>query len=314
MKEFVKTKKVTYNLMSFTAFKAILLFSELVEGPKSYQEICDIFFNHPYLREQISIDTFRVYMNSLKRLGCEVKRVKAKGETVSKYVITAHPFEIKYTSEQLQSALKIFKSLVKNMDVEELISMEEFFEKIGAYIKNEDFINEAKKISLLKNIDREVVKTLVECCEKKNQIVIAYTSPNSGDKNIELIADKLEIKSGKIYLYGTGFEYKEYGSFLVSRIKSIVDIKDQTSIPEDFGKTKIIYELYNQKPPELEDGEKVIKKTPNKFIIEATVSNKFLFRQRLLAFGANCKVISPDEFKNEFITLLKDMKAGYYCG
>ncbi len=313
MKEFIKTKKITYNLMSFTAFKALILFSELAESPKSYSEICDIFYNHPYLHEKISIDTLRVYINSLKRFGCEIKRVKGD-DKISKYVITSHPFELKYNPEQLQSALKVFKSLVKNMDIEELISMEEFFEKIGTYIKNEDFINEAKKVSLLKDIDKNLLKTLLECCEKKNQIIITYASPNSGEKNMELIADKIELTNGKIYLCGIGFEYKEYGTFLVNRIKSVDDIKSETTMPEGLQEIKVVYELYNNKQPELESYETIIEQTDNTFVVEAVTSNKFLLRQRLLALGPNCKIISPDEFKNEFVALLKDMKAGYYCG
>ena len=59
MKEFVKTQKVTYNLMSFTGFKSLLIFSLLAEGPKSYEEISQYIYNHPYLREKISIDTLR---------------------------------------------------------------------------------------------------------------------------------------------------------------------------------------------------------------------------------------------------------------
>ncbi len=313
MKEFVKTKKVTYNLMSFTAFKALILFSELVTSPKSYKEICEIFYNHPYLREQISIDTLRVYINSLKRFGCEIKRVKGEDKQ-SRYVITSHPFELKYTKEQLQGALKVFKTLVKNMDIEELLSMQEFFEKIGTYIKNEDFINEAKQVSLLKDINKNLLKTLIECCEKKNQIIITYASPNSGIKKIELIADKIEISNSKIYLYGIGFEYKEYGSFLVSRIKSIDSIKNEITMPEGLQEIKVVYELYNTSKPELESYETILENDENKFVIEACTSNKFLLRQRLLAFGPNCKIVSPEEFKNEFIALLKDMKAGYYCG
>ena len=311
MKEFIKTQKVTYNLMSFTAFKALVLFKELTIAPKSYREICDIFYNHPYLREKISIDTLRVYLNSLKRLGCEVKRVKANGDKESRYMIISHPFELKYTPEQLQSALKVFKTLVKNIDIEELIAMEEFFEKIGTYIKNEDFINEVKKISLLKDIDKDLLKKLIECCENKNQIIITYVSPNSGTKKMELIADKIKIENNKIYLCGLGFEYKQYGTFLISRIKKIDEIKIENTIPEGLEKVKIVYELY--KPSvDLECYEKIIEKTNKKIIIEAEVSNLFLFRQKLLFFGQNCKIISPDNFKNEFISLLKDMKAGYY--
>ncbi len=313
MKEFIKTKKVTYNLMSFTAFKALVLFSELSQSPKSYKEICDIFYNHPYLREQISIDTLRVYINSLKRFGCEIHRVKGEDKE-SRYVITSHPFELKYSKEQLQSALKVFKSLVKNMDIEELISMEEFFEKIGAYIADEDFINEAKKVSLLKDIDRELLKSLVDCCKRKDQIIITYTSPNSGTKKMELITDKIKIENSKIYLCGIGFEYKQYGTFLVNRIKAIDEIKFEKCMPEGLQEIEAIYELYNIKNPALESYETVIEQTEDKLVIKALTSNSFLLKQRLLSFGANCKIISPNDFKEEFISLLKDMKAGYYCG
>ena len=312
MKEFLKTKRVTYNLMSFTAFKALVLFSELVKSPKSYKEICDIFYNHPYLREQISIDTFRVYMNSLKRFGCEVNRVKGDDKE-SRYYISSHPFELKYSKEQLQSALKIFKNLVKNMDIEELLMMEEFLEKIGCYIKNEDFINEVKRISLLKDINKNILKSLIDCCKNKNQIIITYLSPNSGNKKMELIADKIEINNGKIYLYGTNFEYKQYGCFLLSRIKKIDEIKDEKNMPAGLVEIEVTYELYHANNFQPESYEKIINQNDDKLTINAKTSNTFLLIQRLLSFGSNCKIISPENFKNEIVTLLKDMKAGYCC-
>ena len=70
MKEFLKTNTITYNLISFTGFKALIIFSLLLESPKSYDEIIDYFANHDYIKETISIDTIRVYLNSLKRIGC----------------------------------------------------------------------------------------------------------------------------------------------------------------------------------------------------------------------------------------------------
>ena len=96
MKEFIKNQKVTYNLMSFTGYKALLLFSLLSESPKSYNDISDYFFNHPYLRERISIDTLRVYINSLKRIGCEIKRTRGE-DKISRYMVVSHPFELKMT-------------------------------------------------------------------------------------------------------------------------------------------------------------------------------------------------------------------------
>lgn len=314
MKEFIKNQKVTYNLMSFTGYKALLLFSLLTEGPKSYEEICEYFFNHPYLREKISIDTLRVYINSLRRIGCEVKRFRGD-DKISRYVITAHPFELKLSDEQIQSVIKIYKSIVKNMDVKELLSMERFFEKIGSYIKNDDFIADIRKISMLRDIDKKLLEDLLDCCDRKEQIVIQYNSPNSGEKSIELIADKIDSSNGKIYLYGTGFEYMQYGSFLVSRIKKINEIKIEKTIPENLKEFRITYTL-ECSPDKLNpaDNEKIIEKHNNYAVIEMKTSNDFLAKQKLLEYGPICKVLEPESFKHDFIKLLKDMKAGYYCG
>ena len=98
MKEFLKTKKVTYNLMSFTGFKSMLLLSYLLEAPHSYEEIKKYFMENEFIHESISIDTLRVYINSLERLGCEIVRgKKAEG---SKYKLVKHPFELRITDEQ----------------------------------------------------------------------------------------------------------------------------------------------------------------------------------------------------------------------
>lgn len=314
MKEFVKTQKVTYNLMSFTGFKSLLIFSLLAEGPKSYEEISQYIYNHPYLREKISIDTLRVYINSLRRLGCEVKRVRGE-DKISRYVITKNPFELKLTPEQIQSVIRVYKSIVKTMDINEIVAMEHFFEKIGGYIKNDEFIAEMRKISMLKDIDIKLLEDLIDCCDKKEQIIISYNSPNSGEKDIELTADKIEISNGKIYLYGTGLEYMQYGSFLVSRIYKIKEIKLNKTIPDNLNNFKIIYEL-ECKPEkiQLNENEKIIEKQKNKTVIEMNTSNDFLARQRLLEFGPLCTILEPESFKNDFIKLLKDMKAGYYCG
>ena len=92
MKEFMKTKKVTYNLMSFTGFKSMLLLSYLMEAPHSYEEIKKYFMENEFIHESISIDTLRVYINSLERLGCEIKRgKKAEGSKATTVKTSAQP-------------------------------------------------------------------------------------------------------------------------------------------------------------------------------------------------------------------------------
>jgi predicted DNA-binding transcriptional regulator YafY len=99
---------------------------------------------------------------------------------------------------------------------------------------------------------------------------------------------------------------------LVSRIKQINEIKFAKTMPENLKEFRVVYEVYQNKL-ELEDYEKIIEKTDEKFIVEATVTNTFALKQRLLELGPNCKIIEPEDIKNRFVQLLKDMKAGYYC-
>ena len=312
MKQFIKNQKVTYNLMSFTGYKALLIFNLLTEGPKSYAEISDYIFNHPYLREKISIDTFRVYMNSLKRFGCEVKRIKGD-DKISRYYISEHPFELKFTQEEQRSLTTVFKSIVKNMTVEELLAMDNFFEKLNKYLKKDDFAANLRKYSPLKDVDKKILKGLLDCCNRQDQIVITYNSPNSGEKHIEIISEKIEISNDKIYLCGTGLEYMQYGAFLVSRVKNIDEIKFQHTQTTHLEKIKIKYEL-NDNNIELNDNEKILEQSNGKIVVEMTTSNEFFAKQRILEFGPKCKILEPEDFKEKFVQLLKDMKAGYYCG
>ena len=310
MKEFLKNNKITYNLMSFTGFKALILFTLLMESPKSYDEI---FLNHQYLHEKISLDTFRVYITSLKRAGCEVKRERIN--KVSKYSIISHPFELSITEEQISSIIKVYKSIVKNINIQELILLENFFEKVASYIKNANFTNAFHKASVFRDIDRKLINELLDCCDKKEQIVILYNSPNSGKKEIEIIADKLEFSNNKLYLYGTGFEYMQYGSFLVSRILKLVEIKEIKTIPIHIKEIRVGYELKTTADNiQFDENEKILQKNKDKLIVEIVSSNEFLTRQKLLSYGPDCKILYPESFKNDFVTRLEQMKAGYYNG
>ena len=131
MKEFLKNDTITYNLMSFTGYKTLILFSLLTDSPKSYEEVIKYFETHPYLREKISIDTLRVYINSFKHAGCPVERIRENG--ISKYFIPENPFKLKVTQEQKKAILKVYKTLVKNLSAEEIVSLDMMLLKLTQY-------------------------------------------------------------------------------------------------------------------------------------------------------------------------------------
>ena len=106
----------------------------------------------------------------------------------------------------------------------------------------------------------------------------------------------------------------QYGSFLLNRIKQINEIKIGKTIPTGIKELTVTYELEcNLDKFEPAEDEKIIKKENNKVTVEVTTSNEFLLRQKFLELGPSVKILGPESFKEDFITCLKDMKAGYYC-
>lgn len=313
MKEFMKNKTVTYNLMSFTGFKSLVVFSLLLEAPKSYDEICDYFKNHEYIKEAISIDTLRVYLTSLRMVGCEIIRTKkAEG---SKYKLVSHPFELNITDEQIKSIVKVYKAISKNIELQELITLEKFLIKITNMINNPNLKDAREKMSLFNGVNPDMVSKLLYHCKNKDQITFLYNSPRSGEKEIEIITDKVELTNNKFYLYGTGLEYKQYGYFPISRIKSVLNVK---MFKDDISNIKEITVCY-----ELKAGENEVKLTAeenlekikeNSIIVKCTTSNPFIIKQRVLSFGHACKVLYPESFKQEIISTLKQMREGYIDG
>ena len=310
MKEFIKSNKITYNLMSFTAFKTLLIFSLLLEAPRSYNDIIEYFANHDYINEKISIDTARVYINSLRVAGCVIEKTnRAEG---SKFVLISHPFELEVPPEQLKVFAKIYKTLSKNISVEELLMLEKFLRKLCLKIKNSEFQQIFEKISPLSSYDTELLENLLTCCRKKNQISVEYNSPHSGIKPMEIICNKIDFENNKLYLYGTSIDYKQSAYLQLSRIIKILEIKLHKNENINIPKIRALFTVNtNLQELLLKENEKIISVTNNHTLIEAISSNKFALKQRILSFGSACKVIEPVELRNEIIETLKNMRAGY---
>lgn len=312
MKEFLKTNTVTYNLMSFTGFKSILIFSLLLESPKSYQELQDILKNHEYLHETVSFDTLRVYLNSLREIGCNITKKSKNG--ITRYSINSHPFFLQIDDKQIQSIIKVYKALTQSIEVSDLIALQQFFEKFSKYILNEDLKEALNKVSPLYQIDTKLITELMTCAQNNWELTVEYHSRSTGkkNKNITILADKLHISNSKLYLYGVNSEYETYASFLVNNINKIISINMHNKTL-DVPKLTVGYEYQKDEKEKfiLLSCEKLINEENNKLTIEITSNNKFDITQRILSHNMKCKVIYPEDYRAHIISTLKQMKEGY---
>lgn len=313
MKEFNKTNTITYNLMSFTGFKSLFIFSLLLEGPKTYDEIRERFREHSYLREDVSIDTLRVYLTSLKHSGCVIERMK-KSEG-SGYKLVSQPFELKISADQVKSLIKIYKIIMKSVDVADLFIYEKFLRKLASYTRNNQLRDAVKKVSVFKKLDLNLIEELIKGSRQNALIRILYDSPNSGQKEIDVIAQDLVLADGKLYLSGVGLEYKQETTYQLERIVKIIDIKPDYKSDIKLKPVTVGYELSIATPnTKLGVQDKIVEIKDDSVIIETQTTNLFAMKRKILEYGPLCTVLYPQEFRDDIINTLKEMKAGYIDG
>lgn len=308
MQEFLINNTVHWNLMSLTGYRTLVILSALLESPKSNDEINECLFNNQYIKERFSGDTLRIYINSLRAIGCEITR--ADKSNSQKYRLVSHPFAYDIPKNQLNAISKLYKSTYDKMNLEEILLIEDFFSKLSSKLQNSFTKDYLKNISVIKNINRDLLDDLLKYCESKQQITFLYNSPRSGPKEITLVCDKLGFKSEKLYLYGNNLTHNEYSYFVVARILKICCInisKDKIEYPS----FKIIYQLYNHDNYIPEPDEKIIESTNESLIIELTAKNEFLAMQRILFKTTDCKVLQPQEFKEKLLNKLIKMGEAY---
>lgn len=309
MQEFLINNTVNCNLMSLTGYRTLVILNALMESPKSIDEINDCLFYDQYIKERFSSDTLRIYINSLRAIGCEI--IAANKSNNKKYELISHPFNYDIPKSQLKALNKLYKSIYDKIDIKEVIAVENFLEKISNLVENNNTKEFLKNISIIKSANKNVLNDLIIHCKNKNQIIFLYNSPRSGAKEIELIADKLAFKSEKLYLWGNNLTHKEYSYFALDRIIQICSIKIQKD-KEELPSVSVVYEIYNHNESYIpEPDEKITEKADNKLVIEAISKNEFSLLQRLLCLGSDCKVIQPQSFKTKLINKLKSMEENY---
>lgn len=309
MKQFLKTNTVTYNLMSYTGFKSLLIFSSLLEGAKSYKDLQTIIKNNEYLHEDVSIDAIRIYINSLKAAGCVIQ--KTKEGRISKYLITEHPLNLKFSDKQIKDIIKAYKAISNTLEVRELVLIQKFCAKIANYVENTTLKEKLQNISPTKNIDPKLIEDLIYYANSKSEITVYYNSSISGRKNMTIQIDKIYVLNGKLYIAGYNSEHKNYSSFLVSKIINIVSVNlRKTDVASE--ELRVVYEYKKDDVEfELSACEKILEEHDDKYIVEITSKNKFDIMQRILYHAANCKVLQPQDFKEYIVSNLKKMKEGY---
>lgn len=299
-------------LINLTGVRLLVIFSLLVESPKTAEEINDYFVKNNYPKDLFSSDTLRNDMNALRLAGCEISRADKHNDY--RYNLISHPFELKIDMDFAKSLAKIYNRIYKDLKLRDLVLIEKLFNEFAKYTDSEETSEFLKGVSLIKNIKKDILSDLIKAQNSQGKIQFEYKSP-TGKSNIEFIVEDFEFRNKKLYIDGYSITHQNNSFLLVSKITSPITffLKKEEIENATF---KVVYELRNSARINFEekDDEKVVKSAKDVLTVEFSTDNKFKLFQKILSYGANCVVISPSEIRQEVIEKLKVMREVYRNG
>lgn len=302
--------------ISITAFRILSILNILLKEPLSDDDINKKLQENIEGARNLSNDTICIYINTLRSLGCEI--IRPSKNTGYKYVLKTHPFKLNLSIDEINTIIEIRKYISTLGNWKLAVEIDDLFNQIFDTINSESKKNflSVKKSVLCREVNIENILSelnLIEkYCAQNTDIMLIYNSPNSGEKEICLNAEKLTLENSSFYLWGYNYELDETLYLRLDRIKSIkvINIKGKSKSSKDFDvKYKLTgSSVFSFVPSE---SEKILEKNDTELIIQVKVKNKFKFIQNALSYGADCTVISPENIRKEIISRLKMMSEIY---
>ena len=227
----------------------------------------------------------------------------------------SHPFELLIDKNNAKNISKIYNRSYKFLTVEQLLSIEKFFNLLANYTPDEETSEYLRGISILKRIDKTLLNDLIYACNNKHSIEFDYRAPNSGKIHYLAIPKEFYIRSKKLYIniYCENYEKNLY--LPVKNIISPITINLSSSNKNKY-KVWVKYELTGIAAKNFveQSDEVLIETKEDRKIVKYTTDTYFQITQKVFSYGPNCKIIEPifvrDFNVNKLIAMYEEYKNG----
>lgn len=306
------------NNISKTGYRALFLLLKLIEGPKTTEELISLVSVDPILKNDISKDTITLTVNTLRKAGCVI--IRPTWKSGSKYILKAHPFNRKLTYENIITLQTLRENISTLGDWQLLIHVNKFYAKIAHLAPDADTKDLLLYKHALKDIDYKVLNELILYSKLKKTVNFCYDCPKHGLEDIDFVPEKITFENEKLYVWGYHKKHDTVCFLRIDRISQVclltdINIEEKCLLPEE-NTGSITYKLkgYSAMMYSENNNEVIIcsdSKSEYPLTIRAYVNNRFNFFQRLLSYGTDCVIYSPESAKKDFVRILKNIKEGY---
>ena len=294
--------------ISLTGVRAIVILAMLSIKPCTFEELKDFLIQSNIVNREYSIDTIRIDLNTLKYIGCEIS--KATKKTNNSYILRSNPFQLSISEDEAKILSKIYKGIYKNLSIDRLLEYDDLFEKITTLISDENIKEYLRGISILKGLDKKLIQELLADARKHTRLTISYLAGNTKDIEYDITIEKLGFRSDKLYIYCYNHSIGKRTFLNFSRLKKVL-VRQLRSDDIDTNDTIVEFNLNNYKDYVLETNEEIVNTNGDMATVRGAYYTDFIALQRVLSFGPDCVVLSPEGIKTTLIEKLQSMREQY---
>ena len=257
-----------------------------------------------------SLEAFIKYFNTLNFMGLNIEKEK------NVYVLKNSLNGLSLKEDEKKIFLEMLENvhLMHNYDLEKVIKKLSF--KIVKYIddKNIDenllkeiYEKSQEKCSL--SVNSNVILSLKMLIKDGSQVKIEFLNKNKMVKSIAAFVKEIKEKNNNVFIKcyvpsmgrNKNIALDSVISFNHMPTKKVQNVFKQAVIFEVYGR---LVSLYKLKP-----SESVIDFKNNCLTISNAEEDKDVLLKRLLKYGENCKIVSPVEVRDEFLSMVDNILA-----
>jgi len=298
--------------ISLTAYRALFILALLMSKPHTRAELIKKLKDNPITNKSISIDTIRVTINTLKLSGCKISR-PTRGNNYT-YNLLAHPFCFNFSDDEIEILNCVRRNIAKFADWNLCFDINDFYDNVLSKVLSEQNVSKLQNSHLFNNIDKNILNFLARSSSFNKEVILAYDSSKNGLCELRVVINKIFKDKDVLYLWCYSYKYDNYSYLRLDKIKAYKSISGENISLQNNKSIIVKYAVVGDSVLSFQpyEKEKIIKKTDKAIIVEATAYSEFYMVQRLLSFGRDFFVISPESYKQKVLDKL-NLISQEYC-
>jgi predicted DNA-binding transcriptional regulator YafY len=316
-----------------TAYRIYRLLQWLIQSPLTVDQLNRKFEQDPGIGKSVSNDSIWLYINTLKALGCVIRRPTPRNGFA--YQMVSHPFGMSLEQNGLEVLAQAKVVAQRHFSPQEMLALDSLLKKmiVQSLLKGSEDGSEwtTQLFVQSRSLDSQECRTRIEQLERaileESLLEVTYASPLKGESVFTFLPESLFYRQGVVYVRGERLDYPGPSSLRVDRLLGVQTVQDDDLraqlIDRQQIKMEIVLKVFVKSP----QGFQGFALDPNQGVYQESrlwvdgvephyevrlqVRDFFYVKQTLLSLGLPFAIESPEVFRQDVRETLRTMLEFY---